>query len=198
MMVWSTLWQMVRTRSGKGKYDEVTESSNNRRGAFRPPVPSPLHRRLQWALSNYWLQSISLCRDWSKVLSVRQDNHSTSSSLKSPPILTSWQPDLQSLLRQQTRLTLTTGFTWLSQNLDCFTVLSFRRHYMQHNSSVAPQVHGGHVYYHYLGQSLSVVGWVLQSILWALPSSWNHAPQPMGVSGSITRGRQCVWVHQKV
>jgi hypothetical protein len=46
------------------------------------------------------------------VLSVRQDNHSTSSSLKSPPILTSWQPDLQSLLRRQTRLTLTANH-WL-------------------------------------------------------------------------------------
>jgi hypothetical protein len=35
---------MVRTRSGKGKYDEVPESSNSRHGAFRLPVPprSPL------------------------------------------------------------------------------------------------------------------------------------------------------------
>jgi hypothetical protein len=30
---------MVRTRSGKGEYDEVPESSNSHRGAIRPPVP---------------------------------------------------------------------------------------------------------------------------------------------------------------
>jgi hypothetical protein len=34
---------MVQTRSGKGEYDEVLESSNSHCGAFRPPVhpPSP-------------------------------------------------------------------------------------------------------------------------------------------------------------
>jgi hypothetical protein len=32
---------MVRTRSGKGEYDEVSESSNRRREAFRPPEPPP-------------------------------------------------------------------------------------------------------------------------------------------------------------
>jgi hypothetical protein len=32
---------MVQTRSGKGEYDEVPESSNRRRGAFRPPEPPP-------------------------------------------------------------------------------------------------------------------------------------------------------------
>jgi hypothetical protein len=32
---------MVVTRSGKGKYDKVPESSNNCRGAFYPPVPPP-------------------------------------------------------------------------------------------------------------------------------------------------------------
>jgi hypothetical protein len=40
-MLWSTLWQMVRTRSGKGEYDEIPESSNLRREAFRPPEPPP-------------------------------------------------------------------------------------------------------------------------------------------------------------
>jgi hypothetical protein len=32
---------MVRTRSGKDEYDEVPESSNRHRGAFRPPEPPP-------------------------------------------------------------------------------------------------------------------------------------------------------------
>jgi hypothetical protein len=32
---------MVRTHSGKGVFDDVLESSTRRRGAFRPPVPSP-------------------------------------------------------------------------------------------------------------------------------------------------------------
>jgi hypothetical protein len=32
---------MVRTRSGKGEYDDVPESSTRRRGIFRPPVPPP-------------------------------------------------------------------------------------------------------------------------------------------------------------
>jgi hypothetical protein len=40
-MLWSTLWQMVQTRSGVGEYDEVPESSNRRREAFRPPEPPP-------------------------------------------------------------------------------------------------------------------------------------------------------------
>jgi hypothetical protein len=40
-MLWSTLWQMVRTRSGKGEYDEVPESSNRHREAFYPPEPPP-------------------------------------------------------------------------------------------------------------------------------------------------------------
>jgi hypothetical protein len=32
---------MVQTRSGKGEYDEVPESSNRHRGAFCPPEPPP-------------------------------------------------------------------------------------------------------------------------------------------------------------
>jgi hypothetical protein len=32
---------MVRTRSGKGMYDDVPESSTHRRGTFRPHVPPP-------------------------------------------------------------------------------------------------------------------------------------------------------------
>jgi hypothetical protein len=32
---------MVRTRSGKGVYDDVPKSSTRRRRAFRPPVPPP-------------------------------------------------------------------------------------------------------------------------------------------------------------
>jgi hypothetical protein len=32
---------MVRTRSGKGVYDDVPESSTHHRGTFRPPVPPP-------------------------------------------------------------------------------------------------------------------------------------------------------------
>jgi hypothetical protein len=32
---------MVQTRSGKGVYDDVPESSTRRRGAFCPPVPPP-------------------------------------------------------------------------------------------------------------------------------------------------------------
>jgi hypothetical protein len=41
LMVQSTLWNMVRTRSGKGVYDDVPESSNCHRRAFRPSVPPP-------------------------------------------------------------------------------------------------------------------------------------------------------------
>jgi hypothetical protein len=40
-MVWTTLWQMVRTRSGKGVYDDVPKSSTRHCGAFRLPVPPP-------------------------------------------------------------------------------------------------------------------------------------------------------------
>jgi hypothetical protein len=39
-MMQSYLWQMVRTRSGKGMCDDVPESAS-RHGAFRPPVPPP-------------------------------------------------------------------------------------------------------------------------------------------------------------
>jgi hypothetical protein len=35
------MWQMMQTRSGKGVYDDVTESSTYHRGAFRPLVPPP-------------------------------------------------------------------------------------------------------------------------------------------------------------
>jgi hypothetical protein len=41
LMVRTTLWQMVRTRSGKGVYDDVPESSTRHRGAFHPHVPPP-------------------------------------------------------------------------------------------------------------------------------------------------------------
>jgi hypothetical protein len=41
LMVSTTLCQMVRTRSGKGVYDDVPESSTHRRGTFRPHVPPP-------------------------------------------------------------------------------------------------------------------------------------------------------------
>jgi hypothetical protein len=41
LMVRTTLWQMVRTRSGKGVFDDVPESSTRRRGTFGPPVPLP-------------------------------------------------------------------------------------------------------------------------------------------------------------
>jgi hypothetical protein len=33
------LWQMLQTRSGKGMYDDVPESSTRHRGTFHPPVP---------------------------------------------------------------------------------------------------------------------------------------------------------------
>jgi hypothetical protein len=32
---------MLRTRSGKGDYNEVPESSTHHRGTFYPPVPPP-------------------------------------------------------------------------------------------------------------------------------------------------------------
>jgi hypothetical protein len=41
LMVRTTLWQMVRTRSGKGVYDDVPESSTRHHGAFHPHVPPP-------------------------------------------------------------------------------------------------------------------------------------------------------------
>jgi hypothetical protein len=41
LMIQRSLWQMARTRSGKGVYDDVLESSTHRRGAFHPPVPPP-------------------------------------------------------------------------------------------------------------------------------------------------------------
>jgi hypothetical protein len=41
LMLWSILWQMVWTHLGKGEYDEVSESSNHHRGAFRLPKPPP-------------------------------------------------------------------------------------------------------------------------------------------------------------
>jgi hypothetical protein len=39
LMIQSSLWQMVRTRSGKDVYDDVPEFSTHCRGAFHPPVP---------------------------------------------------------------------------------------------------------------------------------------------------------------
>jgi hypothetical protein len=44
LMIQSSLWQMVRTRSGKDVYDGVPEFSTRRRGTFHPHVPpsSPL------------------------------------------------------------------------------------------------------------------------------------------------------------
>jgi hypothetical protein len=56
----------------------------------------------------------------------------------------------------------------------------------------------GHVYRLYSGQSPSVVEWVPQDIPRAPHSSRNHALQAAGVPGSMTRGWQCAWVHQKV
>jgi hypothetical protein len=41
LMVWTTLWQMVRTHSGKGVYDDVLESSTHHCGTIRSPVSPP-------------------------------------------------------------------------------------------------------------------------------------------------------------
>jgi hypothetical protein len=154
-----------------------------------------LHRCLQWALRNYWLHRKPSCWDWPKVLSVRQDNHSINNSLKNPPTLTSCQHNSHCSPRRQTRLKLTTGFMWLGQSLDCFTVLSFKRLCFEHNSYVVLQVLGGPRILPLLRTITKCCGWVLQSIMRALLSSRNHALQPARVPGSTTRGQQCVWVH---
>jgi hypothetical protein len=39
LMIQSSLWQTVRTRSGKDVYDDVPEFSTRRRGTFYPHVP---------------------------------------------------------------------------------------------------------------------------------------------------------------
>jgi hypothetical protein len=39
LMIQRSLWQMVRTRSGKDVYDDVPEFSTRHRGTFNPPVP---------------------------------------------------------------------------------------------------------------------------------------------------------------
>jgi hypothetical protein len=39
LMIQSSLWQMVRTRSGKDVYDDVPEFSTRCHGTFHPPVP---------------------------------------------------------------------------------------------------------------------------------------------------------------
>jgi hypothetical protein len=41
LMVWTTLWQMVRTHSGKGVYDDVLESSTHHHGTIRSLVSPP-------------------------------------------------------------------------------------------------------------------------------------------------------------
>jgi hypothetical protein len=41
LMIQSSLWQMVRTRSSKDVYDDVHEFSTRRRGTFHPNVPPP-------------------------------------------------------------------------------------------------------------------------------------------------------------
>jgi hypothetical protein len=89
----------------------------------------PLHQCLQLSSSNCWHRWMLSCKVWQQLMSIRQDNQNVN-SLKSPPTLTSWQPNLQSSSRWQTRLKLITGFTSLSQSLDCFTILSFRRPYL--------------------------------------------------------------------
>jgi hypothetical protein len=39
LMIQSSLWQMMRTRSGKDVYDDVPELSTHHHGKFHPPVP---------------------------------------------------------------------------------------------------------------------------------------------------------------
>jgi hypothetical protein len=39
LMIQSSLWQMMRTRSGKDAYDDVPEFSTHHHGKFHPPVP---------------------------------------------------------------------------------------------------------------------------------------------------------------
>jgi hypothetical protein len=41
LMIHNSLWQMVRTRSGKDMYDDVPESSTRYHGTFHPPIPPP-------------------------------------------------------------------------------------------------------------------------------------------------------------
>jgi hypothetical protein len=41
LMIQSSLWQMVRTRSDKDVYDGTPELSTRHRGVFHPPVPPP-------------------------------------------------------------------------------------------------------------------------------------------------------------
>jgi hypothetical protein len=83
------------------------------------------------------------CKGWQQSMSAEQDNRSLINSLKCPPTLISWQHNLQSLLRWQICLRLTTGFEWLNPSLDCFTSLSSRRPYSQCNNSMVPQLPGG-------------------------------------------------------
>jgi hypothetical protein len=132
LMVWTTLWQMVHTRPGKGVPVVMGHSVHL---CFHP-----LHQCLQWASSNCWHRWMPSCKSWQQSMSSRQDNRNLINNLKSPPTLTSWQHNLQSLLRRRIHLKLTIGFEWLSQSLDCFTALSFKRHCLQHSSFVGPQV----------------------------------------------------------
>jgi hypothetical protein len=100
----------------------------------------PLHWHLQWHLSNCWLHRMPSSRGWQKLVSLKLDVRNNINSLKNPPTSTSWQHTLQCSPRWKIRLKLTTGFKWPSLSLDYFTVRSTKRHCLQHNNSVVPQV----------------------------------------------------------
>jgi hypothetical protein len=101
---------MVRTRSRKDVYDNVPKSSTRRRRAFCPPVPPPSPPIPPISLEQLLAPLNAIVQRLAVIMSARQDNHSITNRLKSTPTLTSWQPNLQSSPRRQTRLKLTTGF----------------------------------------------------------------------------------------
>jgi hypothetical protein len=158
LLVWSTLWQTVWTRLGKDEYDEVPESTNSHRGAFHLPVPPPSPLTLpvsleqllasQNAIMQRLVESIERQAGQSQQSQQPQESSYFNFFATQPPKFSETTNPLAAnhwlhVTESKIRMLHCSEF----QKTVCNTTAPWFRNCMV-----------GHVYYHYLGQSPSVMG----------------------------------------
>jgi hypothetical protein len=143
LTIQSSLWQMVRTRSGKDVYDDVPEFSTRHRGTFHPHVPpssppvSPVSLEQLLAPLNAIMQ---------KLVPINERQVGQSQPYQ-PSQESSYFDFLATHPPEFAKATdLLEANNWLRVTESKFGLLpapSFRRHCLQHNSFMGPQVRGG-------------------------------------------------------
>jgi hypothetical protein len=133
---------MVRTRSSKGMYDDVPKSSTHRHGAFHPPMPPPSPPTPPVSLEQLLALQNAIMQRLAEI-----DEHQAGQSQHQQPQESSY---FDFLVTQPLEFTETTDPLvdnhWLHVTESKFGLLQcseFQKAFLQHNSSVVLQVHGG-------------------------------------------------------